>query len=319
MRFRPVRLQSGAVIQSGINAQDRSTLGPNVLDPKRRPFRGVVVNSRVIGEAGQVRNLSVEVDVLLVRTNLLVQNVPVAQRQHGVNNVHDLWVPRATTRVLSASDSIPVATDTTQRLNLDRQLSARGTLATDPPTALNRVDGDMVLLDFIEGDLNWPIVTHALPHERTNRLLRQGDGWREGSTAERGEARRDEHYTHHYGCELRINEQGDLLIDTVGAYSDPVTESAAGATGQVRVRVKDSVRFTVAMGDDEDVFEVFKDGNQLRIDLGENATERLVLGDSFLTLYNAHTHPTGTGPSGPPQTPMSAAQHLSEVAKTKQS
>lgn len=267
---KPVRLRSGAVIQSGLSAQSRYRRDTSLLDPTRRPFRALVVNSRVVGEQGQVRNLSVECDVLLVRTNVLVQNVPVAQKQHGVNNVHDLWVPRATTRHIDGGE-----------LNLDRQVSRRGTANPVPPTPLDQCDGDMVLLDFIEGDIAWPIITHALTHERTNRVLRAGGGtgWREGSVEERGSPRRDELYTHHYGAEFRINEQGDVLIDTVAAYDDPATEDAGASSGQVRIRIKDSQRLTIAMGDDEDVLEVWKDGSQVRIDLGEGADQRIPLGD----------------------------------------
>lgn len=304
-RYRPIPLRNGAVVQSGIGARDRYDR-MSLLDPARRPFRALVTASRVIGETGQLRNLSVECDVILVRTQLSILNVPVAQKQHGVNNVHDLWVPRATTRTF---DGRP--------LNLNRQVSRRGT-PIGPPTPFDQCDGDMVLLDFIEGDIAWPIITHAVTHERTNRLLKKGAGWREGQTDERGSPRADEYYTHHYGAELRINEQGDVLVDTAAAYSDPVTEVSVPGIGQVRIRVKDTSRFTVAMGDDEDVLEVYKDGTQLRIDLGEGAAERLVLGDSFLTLFNQHSHPTGTGPSGVPTQQMSAATHLSDLAKTKQ-
>lgn len=42
--------------------------------------------------------------------------------------------------------------------------------------------------------------------------------------------------------------------------------------------------------------------------LDPSATELMILGNAFMTLYNAHTHPTGVGPSGPPMVPMSAAQ-----------
>jgi hypothetical protein len=276
-RYRPVQLRNGPVIQSGLSAQNRYRRDTSLLDPTKRPFRALVVNSRVVGEEGQVRNLSVECDVLLVRTQILIQNVPVAQKQHGVNNVHDLWVPRPTTRHLDDGE-----------LNLDRQLSRRGTANPVPPTPLDQCDGDMVLLDFIEGDIAWPIITHALTHERSNRILRAGVGWREGSVEERGNPRRDEFYVHHYGCEVRVNEQGELLIDTVGAYDDPATEDASSTSiGQVRVRVKEGQRFTIAIGDDEDVFEVFKDGAQLRIDLGEAADQRLVLGDDQVSALKA--------------------------------
>lgn len=42
--------------------------------------------------------------------------------------------------------------------------------------------------------------------------------------------------------------------------------------------------------------------------LGVGATELMILGNAFMTLYNGHTHPTGVGPSGPPIVPMSGAQ-----------
>lgn len=52
------------------------------------------------------------------------------------------------------------------------------------------------------------------------------------------------------------------------------------------------------------------------IKLGQKAGQKLVLGDAFKTLFNAHTHPTGVGPSGPPAQVMTA-QHLSRVSKTE--
>ena len=50
------------------------------------------------------------------------------------------------------------------------------------------------------------------------------------------------------------------------------------------------------------------------IELGAGATEPVVLGQSFAALFNAHTHPTPNGPSGPPATQMGVGQ-LSTVAK----
>ncbi|MCP4368479.1 MAG: phage tail protein [Deltaproteobacteria bacterium] len=43
----------------------------------------------------------------------------------------------------------------------------------------------------------------------------------------------------------------------------------------------------------------------------EGASEGIVLGNAFMTLFNAHTHPTGVGPSGPPATPMVKGSHVS--------
>lgn len=41
-----------------------------------------------------------------------------------------------------------------------------------------------------------------------------------------------------------------------------------------------------------------------KVIIGKNAVQKAVLGDLFKTTFDTHTHPTGTGPSGPPTTPM---------------
>lgn len=54
-----------------------------------------------------------------------------------------------------------------------------------------------------------------------------------------------------------------------------------------------------------------------KVEIGEGATEALVMGTAFLKLFNQHTHPTGVGPSGPPTNLMVAGTHTSEYAYTK--
>jgi len=49
----------------------------------------------------------------------------------------------------------------------------------------------------------------------------------------------------------------------------------------------------------------------------DSAGQGLVLGDEFMTLFNAHTHPTGVGPSGPPATSMTSGTHVSTKHKTE--
>lgn len=74
---------------------------------------------------------------------------------------------------------------------------------------------------------------------------------------------------------------------------------------------------------DSDAVEISSGAVEIRItkegmiEFGAGAAEKLVLGDAFMALYNAHTHPTGVGPSGPPAAPMDAAAHLSAVVTTK--
>jgi hypothetical protein len=53
--------------------------------------------------------------------------------------------------------------------------------------------------------------------------------------------------------------------------------------------------------------------------LGEGATEPALLGTTFTGLFNAHTHPTAMGPSGPPVPPLipMVGPHLAKAAVVK--
>ena len=53
--------------------------------------------------------------------------------------------------------------------------------------------------------------------------------------------------------------------------------------------------------------------------LGQDATEPTLLGTTFTTLFNAHTHATAVGPSGPPLPPLipMVGPHLAKAAVAK--
>ena len=85
---------------------------------------------------------------------------------------------------------------------------------------------------------------------------------------------------------------------------------------------KEKLRIKIKMNEDEIRMEknagkqkvIIKSQN---IELGEEAVEKVILGSTFLTFFNSHTHPTGVGPSGVPVVPMTDPQHLRQVSKTK--
>lgn len=52
------------------------------------------------------------------------------------------------------------------------------------------------------------------------------------------------------------------------------------------------------------------------IKLCDGASEKVVLGDAFMRLFNQHVHPTGVGPSGPPN-PLMSSSHLSAKVTTE--
>lgn len=85
---------------------------------------------------------------------------------------------------------------------------------------------------------------------------------------------------------------------------------------------KEKLRIVLKMNDDEIRMEK-KNGKQTviinsgNIELGENAAESLILGDSFKSLYNSHTHSTSSGESSTPSQLMQDNTHLSQISKTK--
>ena len=120
----------------------------------------------------------------------------------------------------------------------------------------------------------------------------------------------------HAGSWIQIRNDGMVVVDTYVADG-----------GDVLFRLKGSAKFRIVIGDTLAI-EVSKQGT-VRIDLGENADQRLVLGDALLQLlndfwqtkYDFHTHPTAMGPSGPPLPLFTGTRmtdnQLSDIAKTK--
>lgn len=285
-RYRTTRLPTGGVISAGLDAR-RVMPDGRPLVPRSILNRAIVTNTYVTdnpyitSSTGERQPLSrsrksVECDVILVRSNVPLSRVPVMQRQHGVNNVNGLWIPRPCSRVISTGEGVSF-----QPVSAAREGGTSRRSTGTPASLFSDLDGDHVLVGFVENDGDYPVIMEAFTHEATRRLV-VGDldsiGWEEGDDSTRGAPYRNEYYLAHYGTEVRVNAQGDLLIDTVGAFTDPSTEDASGSVGQVRIRVKDSQRFTVEM-DGTDVLEVFKSGAQVRVDLGEGADQRIPLGD----------------------------------------
>lgn len=79
-----------------------------------------------------------------------------------------------------------------------------------------------------------------------------------------------------------------------------------------------NLRVVIKMGEDEIRMENNKViVNSSNIELGEGAAESIILGDTFQTYFNSHTHLGNLGaPTSPPVVP-STPIHLSTVSKTK--
>lgn len=253
---------TGRTIKSGLNLYEEGR--QDSWTPRGTIYRAVVLRTFATDDSvrteGQrkdsTRLQDVECDILLTSSLVHKPRVPVMQRNHGVSDAA-LWVPRPSTRVVSTATA----------LNLTR-VSRRGTLESLPPN-LADLDGDQVLVQFIEGDPEKPIIVGAESHPRTKRLVIDGSGWTPGTgdpDGQRGTPELNERYERYRGTEIRINDAGDMLWDTVGANPvDPDTEVANPLTGgEMRFRIKgpssgivESQHFVVEI-DGTDILDMFE-------------------------------------------------------------
>lgn len=147
---------------------------------------------------------------------------------------------------------------------------------------------------------------------------------------------------------MKTKVDTNLNIQTKGASADNDVPAAVVKSDHIRVMSRKNVKIVmedsknfvfldkdhalVSVGDGSATIDVTKDKISVAIDggatitvekgkivvdgdavqLGKDATERVLLGDSFKTFFMGHKHPTGTGPSGPPIDPWIDANLMSQ-------
>jgi hypothetical protein len=122
-----------------------------------------------------------------------------------------------------------------------------------------------------------------------------------------------------WGAPETAGQQDDLSEAT--GTEVPTSEGSPAGPGLLVVRTRSGHRITlddtgetviIANGTDSAEIRLTRQGEVIikatKIKLGEGAAEPLVLGQSFMQIFNTHTHPTGVGPSGPPAAPMTPSQ-----------
>lgn len=235
--------------------------------------------------------------------------VPVVQARHGLNDHHGLWIPRPTTVDLSTGLA-PVLPDGNQA---DREQTA------DP----TNLDGEHVLVTFLDNDPAQPVIMGALPHPRANYRMVAANGPQVRSRFR--------------GVETCIDKDGNVIVNTYAANSgdiDPALEgleppvhdaehgkvtlnlSAAaelnvhgvdqnGANEKYRLRLKDGellVSFNTGV-----TLVVSEAGTDAKMILGDGTSSGMLF-EAFQAWWNTvvapthdtHVHPSGMGPTGPP-------------------
>jgi hypothetical protein len=126
-----------------------------------------------------------------------------------------------------------------------------------------------------------------------------------------------------------MEDSDDIVVTPAGAGSESGLRQVQGGDSEILLRMKKPATLTVEVGGVA-VLTVTRDAGSVRIDLGESAAERVVLGDSFRAFINeflqakfdAHVHPIPSGQfTAPPHAAFVGTQMpdtmLSNVVKAK--
>jgi uncharacterized protein involved in type VI secretion and phage assembly len=153
--------------------------------------------------------------------------------------------------------------------------------------------GDTVWVEFAGGDVSRPIWTGTFwgaPDSTGGADDLGSDTGSETPTGDGGKEASDtlSLFKTKSGHELTLDDDGEVIL-------------LANGNGKSSIRFEQDGTVTITAE---------------KIKLGSSASEKVVLGDTFMQFFNAHVHPTGVGPSGPPTQPMSTSQ-LSQKVTTE--
>lgn len=295
--WRPQVGRKGTVLQSGIPHRPARY---GKADTKGLLLRGVVVATYLVDDANHPTEQPVQVycDVMVysgMRDTrwMYMPRCVVIQDRGGALHSGRVWKPRAASVDISGSTEF----------NIEQ--------ATNPAY----MDGDHVVIGFFDNDFAQPIIIGGIAHpsrdigntERDvgNRLnVRLADG--------------DPDFWKHHGVFYGVSDAGDFVVDTTrgtngvletdGKEAEPPGD---GSAGNVVMRLPVGSTITVQIDGGASITIEEKDGNA-KLTLGDGA-ESGVIFSALKTAYDAHTHPTGVGPSGPPTTPLAPGAEATKL------
>ncbi len=218
--------------------------------------------------------------------------VLVTQEVGGIHRGR-VWKPRASKIDITESD-----------IDLNR--------ATNPAN----LDGDHVLVGFLDDNLNQPAILRGIPHPAAD----TGNAEKEaGKRIRLKVADGDPDFWKHHGAFFGVSDAGDFVVDTTEAYVGPDLEtngnerSAAedGSTGNYAVKLPKGSTVTVEIEGGANLLLEEKDGDA-KITVGDG-TQGVCLAQQFQTFWDTdppasgvklshdqHLHGTAMGPSGIP-------------------
>lgn len=202
-----------------------------VYRPDDRPGRTDIAESRNVAMTCQVL-------IYAPKMRAVLEDVPVLSHILGINDA-DLWEPKAAELDLSGRD-----------------LAIEG--GDQKPSNPIDMDGDHVVVGFLNDDLNQPMIVGRLPHPRTRRrpssdaaTLYKLERWILGN---------------HFG----VTRGGNIELDTTdasdGTLGSDGSETPTDNAGDVTLRLKNAARIRIEIDGSNTVIEADKDKVAIKAD-----------------------------------------------------
>jgi len=261
---------------------------------------------------------AVTCDVVLedgVRTVLL--GVPViVQGSSGPVQARGAWRPTPTRRNLDSGVPLVFAPS---------DLSALDTVS---PGQLSALDGDRVLVAYMGGSSQRPIILCGIPHPRSER--RGGSdpaAWASTDDVHPVSPSGDVEWLRQAGTVVTVDAKGNAAIDTTSApQTSAGTDPGTSPAGCVALKLKSTAHLTLRWGGGAVAVRLSQSGGNVHVellgtpqlDIG-NAGEVAAMGNAMVAKLEemderhvTHVHtPTAPGAvTGPPQDPTSLVPHL---------
>ncbi len=298
-RWQPQRRQLGNRVQAGV------PLRPQPSHYERANgllLRGVVTTTYELDNGDHPEaDVNAGEDAVAIYCDVLVYSsmwqqrfqylraVLVSQETGGIHRGR-VWKPRAT--------SIDI-TNPPDGYDLDR--------AANPAN----LDGDHVLLGFMDDNLNQPVILRGIPHPAADT---GNDAKPAGQRLRLKVADGDPDFQKHHGAFFGISDAGDFVVDTTQGYAGAElkangNERAAaedGTTGNYNVRLPKGsvVNIQIEAGAS---LQVENKGGDAKLTLGDGI-RGVMIADNWETFWDSdfntwvlgHTHGSGVGPTGVP-------------------
>lgn len=308
MRFSPVYVHSGALLQGGLPKGSRS------------PFRrGVPPGIKLKAVVVAVYEIDAPAEARPQLRSLARRTIQVDAITYGHSRYSSLPIPRCQ---IACGLPVGIHDGPIPRLPRAARIDLTGRTFDPNRSDLNSTDGDHCIVEFLELDPQQPIITGWLSHPRADEgivISESGIGHRQRLYRADG----DPFLLRHHGAFFGIGDDGSFIVDLTRARVGPALNEDGtepdppldGSAGNLRLRLPEASTFNLEINGQ--TLKLERADGAARLDLG-NATVSAAIAEQLKGWWNntikgeldarhqqfiTHAHNLGAVTPGSPTTP----------------